>query len=141
MTRIKTEKKKKEKILNQINKNMIVEKMNIKKKKKKRIEILTIKKKIQKIEIIYQIINRKRKINIKKKNEVGTKNMKETKREKEDQRIENIITIDIQDILMINIKIENVDIEIKGIIITEVINIQNIKNQNLDIVLLLNLIK
>ena len=67
--------------------------------------------------------------------------MKETKREKEDQRIENIITIDIQDILMINIKIENVDIEIKGIIIIEVINIQNIKNQNLDIVLLLNLIK
>ena len=67
--------------------------------------------------------------------------MKETKREKEDQRIENIITIDIQDILMINIKIENVDIEIKGITIIEVINIQNIKNQNLDIVLLLNLIK
>ena len=139
MIKIKIEKKIKEEIPRLINKNLIIQKINTKKKKKKEIEILITKIKIfPKIKSVYQIINPK--INIKKKKEVVIRNMKEKKIEKEGQEIEFVIITEVQDILMINIKIGKGLIEII-MIITEVIGILNIRKENQVIVLLLNTIK
>ena len=135
MIRIEIEKKKKEEIINKTSKNLIIQKINIKKKNTKKIEIIFTKKRnFQKTGNIYQIINLKKKINIKKKSVVVIKNMKEIEKRKDGQRIEDIIHImAVQDILMINIKIKITHVENIKIIIEE-INIQIIKTTNLEIV-------
>ena len=140
---IEKNKKKREEITNKTNKNLIIQKTNIKKKKTKKIEIIITKKKnFQKTKNIYLIINQKKKINIKKKSEVVIKNMKETEKGKDVPKIGNIILIMVvQDIPMINIKTKTVHEENIKIIIIEVINIQNIKIINLEIVLYLREIR
>ena len=94
----------------------------------------------KKIGIMLQITNPKKKTNIKKKSVVVIKNMKETGRKT--IKIGSIILImDIQDIHLINIEKEIMVVLSIKIILVEVIDIQNIKMENQDIILLLNIIK
>ena len=86
---------------------------------------------------MHQIINQKKKTNIKKKNVVEIRNMKEIG--KEITKIESIMVI--QNIHLINIEKKIMVVLNIEIILVEVINIQNIKMENQDIILLLNIIK
>ena len=75
--------------------------------------------------------------NIKKKSVVEIRNMKEIG--KEITKIESIMVI--QNIHLINIEKKIMVVLSIEIILVEVINIQNIKMENQDIILLLNIIK